>query len=161
MTTRTHSAVKIIHAGLSDLEAVVGLFEGYRAFCRKEPDPVGAREFIRQRLNTQDSVIFLAVNEEGMGVGFTQLYPLFTSLRMKKLWLLNDLFIHPDYRGRGISVQLIEQAKDLVRKSQAAGLTLETEKSNHIGNQLYPRTGFVLDTSNHFYVWDCPDVRNP
>ena len=152
--------MQIIQAGLSDLEAVIGLFEGYRAFYRKEPDAVGAREFIRQRLSTQDSVIFLAVNEEGKGVGFTQLYPLFTSLRMKKLWLLNDLFVDPDYRGRGISMQLIEQAKELAWQSQAAGLMLETDKSNQVGNQLYPRTGFVLNSGSNFYVWDCPGVNN-
>ena len=58
-------------------------------------------------------------------------------------------------------MQLIEQAKELVRESQAAGLMLETDKSNQVGNQLYPRTGFVLNSGSNFYVWDCPDVRNP
>lgn len=156
----THSAIHIIRAELPHLEAVAGLFEGYRAFYRKEPDEAGAREFIRQRLSTQDSFIFLAITEAGTGVGFTQLYPLFTSLRMKKLWLLNDLFVLPEYRGRGISVQLIEQAKELARESQAAGLMLETDKSNQVGNQLYPRTGFVLNAGSNFYVWDCPGVNN-
>ena len=68
------------------------------------------------------------------------------------MWLLNDLYVAPDFRGQGISKQLINRAKELARTTEACGILLETEKSNTIGNQLYPRTGFELE-SNHFYFW--------
>jgi GNAT superfamily N-acetyltransferase len=73
---------------------------------------------------------------------------------MKKFWLLNDLFVHPEFRGNGISIGLIQKAKDLVLESKACGMYLETEKSNLIGNHLYPKTGFELNTSVNFYEWN-------
>ena len=70
----------------------------------------------------------MAENAEHQLVGFVQLYPLFSSTRMEKLWLLNDLFVDPDYRGKGISKGLINKAKELVEESDACGMFLETEK---------------------------------
>lgn len=136
------------------LEPLVKLFDAYRVFYRKEPDPGGARTFLRDRLQNGDSNIYLAFDEAtATYCGFVQLYPLFSSTRMCRLWLLNDLYVAPEYRGRGISRQLIERSKDLARETDAAGLMLETEKSNHIGNQLYPATDFELDKDHNYYFW--------
>lgn len=145
MTTRT--------AQSTDLEQLSHLFNGYRVFYRKESDVPAAKDFLMQRLTKADSEIFVCETPEGQLVGFVQLYPLFSSTRMQKLWLLNDLFVDPDYRGRGISVQLIERAKQLVRDSEACAMFLETERSNDIGNALYPRTGFKLNEGSNFYEW--------
>ena len=70
------------------------------------------------------------------------------------MWLLNDLFVKEDSRGNGYSKLLIERAKALAIETEAAGLSLETEKSNHIGNSLYPDLGFELDTEHNFYFWE-------
>jgi ribosomal protein S18 acetylase RimI-like enzyme len=70
---------------------------------------------------------------------------------MKKLWLLNDLFVLPQARSKGISGKLIEKAKELVKQSNASGIFLETEKSKMIGNSLYPKTGFELNKESNFY----------
>ena len=147
--------MSIIRANACDLPVLVPLFEAYRQFYRREPDPAGAMAFLRQRLEKEDSVIFLTLLEDGTAAGFTQLYPLFSSVRMRKLWLLNDLFVDEAYRGRRLSLGLIEQAKRLAQATGAAGLILETEKGNAIGNQLYPRTGFLRSEQN-YYHWDCP-----
>ena len=72
---------------------------------------------------------------------------------MKRLWLLNDLFVHPDFRGQGFSVQLIEAAKQLCIETNACQLTLETSKLNAIGNNLYPKAGFEIDSENNYYAW--------
>ncbi|MDY8134834.1 GNAT family N-acetyltransferase [Aquimarina sp. 2201CG5-10] len=136
-----------------DLEKASRLFDGYRVFYRKESDVEGAREFLSERLSQKDSKIYVCENEEDELAGFVQLYPLFSSTRMKKLWLLNDLFVDQKYRGKGISVQLIEKAKELVKQTNACGMFLETEISNDIGNNLYPRTGFELNEGSNFYEW--------
>jgi GNAT superfamily N-acetyltransferase len=86
-------------------------------------------------------------------VGFIQLYPLFSSTRLRRLWLLNDLFVDPKYRGLKASVILIDRAKQLVKQTNAAGLVLETAKSNAIGNTLYLKTNFVLDEDHNYYRW--------
>jgi ribosomal protein S18 acetylase RimI-like enzyme len=73
---------------------------------------------------------------------------------MKKLWLLNDLFVHPNFRGLNISNALINEAKNLSKNTLAAGLILETAKTNTIGNLLYPKCGFELDNEHNFYSWN-------
>lgn len=142
----------IREANINDLEAVALLFDSYRVFYEKLSDIEAAKTFLSERLANADSVIFLAENDNKI-VGFTQLYPLFSSTRMKKLWLLNDLFVHPDYRGKGFSIGLIEKAKELCRNTDACELMLETAKSNRIGNNLYIKTGFELNTEYNFYEW--------
>ena len=74
---------------------------------------------------------------------------------MKRMWLLNDLYVSPEHRGNGISKLLIEAAQSLAQSTEAAGVLLETEKSNEIGNKLYPRMGFELE-ENNFYFWSNP-----
>ncbi|WP_196887597.1 GNAT family N-acetyltransferase [Aureivirga sp. CE67] len=137
-----------------DLEKITDLFDAYRVFYRKESDKESAKNFLEERINQKDSEIFVAENQEGNLVGFVQLYPIFSSTRMQKLWLLNDLFVNPEFRGKGISKGLIETSKELAKDSGACGLLLETEKSNIIGNSLYPRTGFVLNEASNFYEWN-------
>lgn len=87
-------------------------------------------------------------------VGFVQLYPIFSSTKMQKLWLLNDLFVAQPHRGKGISKQLIDISKELCENTNACGLVLETAKINDIGNQLYPKMGFLLDNAHNYYTWD-------
>ena len=136
-----------------DLEQLVELFDAYRVFYQKESNKGEAHKFLSERVTNKDSKIFVCENHEIQLVGFVQLYPLFLSTRMKKLWLLNDLFVNANYRGKGISKQLIERAKKLVQETAACGMFLETEKSNLIGNNLYPKTGFMFNESSNFYEW--------
>lgn len=140
-------------ADLKDLEELVSLFDAYRVFYEKPSDMGQARTFLQERITLQDSIIFIATDDAGRQVGFTQLYPLFSSTRMKKLWLLNDLFVIPQMRGKGISIALIERAKKHCQDTLACALILETAKTNVIGNQLYPKTGFVLDDEYNHYTW--------
>ena len=137
-----------------DVEHLSELFNAYRMFYQKASAIQSAKTFLEDRISNKDSEIFVAQNTTNKLVGFLQLYPLFSSTRMKKLWLLNDLFVHPEFRGNGISIGLIQKAKDLVLESKACGMYLETEKSNLIGNALYPKTGFELNTSVNFYEWN-------
>ena len=145
--------MKIRQAKNTDIELLSELFNGYRVFSREDSDVDAAREFLTERLNNRDSEIFVCETIDHKIVGFVQLFLLFSSTRMKKLWLLNDLFVTSDYRGKGISVKLIERAKKLVTDSAACAMFLETEKSNIIGNNLYHKTGFEQNEGSNFYEW--------
>ena len=145
--------ITIKKAGLEDLKDAAILFDAYRVFYKKASDLAKGKAFLQERLERGESILYIACTAQGKAVGFTQLYPLFSSTRMQRLWLLNDLFVSPAFRGKGISKQLIEQAKDLCRETDACSLCLETGKDNNIGNQLYPRTGFELDEDHNYYEW--------
>ncbi|WP_166926347.1 GNAT family N-acetyltransferase [Flavobacterium poyangense] len=145
---------KIRKATIEDLKLAVALFDQYRVFYENESDKEKAEKFISERLQLNDSQIFVAETNNQDLVGFVQLYPLFSSTRMKRLWLLNDLFVANEYRGKGISKQLIDISKELCKQTNACGLLLETAKTNVVGNALYPKVGFSLDNDHNYYSWD-------
>jgi GNAT superfamily N-acetyltransferase len=137
-------------ASLEDVPNLAILFDQYRVFYRKESDISGAISFLSDRLSREESVVFTC-EKEGFLAGFVQLYPLFSSTRMKRLWLLNDLFVAPDFRGQGISKTLIEASINFAIQTGACGLSLETEKTNFIANQLYISTRWELDEDHNYY----------
>ena len=144
--------MQVREAKLSDLENLSDLFNSYRMFYGKKSDLKVANEFLRSRIENKDSKIFVCdLNNELSG--FVQLYPIFSSTRVSKYWLLNDLFVDIKKRGKGYSKLLIERSKELVIESKACGMMLETEKSNDIGNMLYPSTGFKKNELCNFYEW--------
>lgn len=144
--------MKIIQATLEQLSDLSILFDAYRVFYRKPSDIPAATAFLKDRIQQEESIIYIAYDQDE-ALGFTQLYPQFSSTRMKRIWLLNDLYVKPEARGRGISKLLINAAKKLAKNTNAAAVILETEKSNVIGNRLYPAVGFELDKDHNFYEW--------
>ena len=139
-------------ATIQDLPQLAELFDQYRVFYHKESDIPAAESFLKERIEKADSEIFVA-EREGDLVGFVQLYPLFSSTRMKRYWLLNDLFVNENYRGKGFSKELIEETKELAKFTDACGVLLETGKSNDVGNKLYPSCGFEIYDEVNFYEW--------
>lgn len=145
--------ILIRQAGKDDLEAVSGLFDGYRVFYERDSDLEGARQFIADRLENEDSVIFLAEDDGGIPLGFTQLYPLFSSVRMQPVWLLNDLYVAPGMRKRGIGHALMRRAQEYAAETGAAGLELATAITNEAAKSVYHDLGWKLDTEFHHYSY--------
>ena len=149
--------MKIRLATTKDLDQFVTLFEEYRAFYHKNPDAVAAKVFLQSRMENKESVAYVCELEDQTLAGFIQLYPYFSSTNLKRLWMLNDLFVNPAHRGKGISIQVIEKAQQLAIETNAYALMLETGKDNDIGNKLYPKTGFNLYDKDNFYEWQNPN----
>lgn len=148
--------MKIRQATIEDLDKLTELFDAYRVWYRKESNLLGSKAFLEQRIRLGESNIFIAfANDEA--IGFTQLYPSFSSTKLKRLWILNDLYIKEAFRGQGISKLIIAKAKEFAIKTAACGILLETETSNSVGNKLYPSTGFQLE-ENNFYFWTNKNV---
>jgi len=137
-----------------DLRSLTQLFDQYRVFYDKVSDLDKAEVFLKERIKNKESEIYVAQSFSGDLAGFIQLYPLFSSTQMKRLWLLNDLYVHPDFRGNGISKKLLERAKDLCMETNSAGFMLETSKTNLIANSLYESMGFHLDIAHNYYIWE-------
>ena len=129
-----------------DLNGVADLFNTYRMFYDQPADEAAARDFIESRLRVKDSVIFVATDQTGYK-GFVQLYPTYSSISMKKAWILNDLYVIESARKLGIAQRLIELAVELCVETDAAYLTLETAPTNEKAKQLYQKNGFVCDTT--------------
>src|SRR5687768_51206 len=102
--------IEIRKASVAEVDSLVPLFDAYRQFYKQAPDGEGARRFLSERLEKGESVVFLAV-ENGRAIGFTQLYPIFSSVGMGKSWLLNDLYVEAGARKKGAGDLLLEAAK--------------------------------------------------
>ncbi len=146
--------MKIFKAGINDIEPAAKLFNEYRVFYKKGSDIEGAKKFLSERIKNDESVIFIAMSDNNEAMGFTQLYPLFSSTNMKKLWLLNDLFVNSEFRKTGVGEALIEKAKQLARDTNARGLILETANDNTEAKNLYIKTGWVKDNDHSYFSWD-------
>lgn len=132
-------------ATLHDLDALVPLFDGYRQFYGNAADEHGAREFLIARLRLNESLILLAHDTHGTALGFTQLYPLFSSVRMVRTWLLNDLFVAAHARRQGVAKALLETAAVHAKKLGAASLSLSTAHDNLPAQALYESLGWQRD----------------
>jgi GNAT superfamily N-acetyltransferase len=140
-------------AGPGDLDAVAPLFDGYRQFYGQRPDLSAARAFLAERLARGESVIFLAVAEDGEALGFTQLYPSFSSVSLRRLWILNDLFVGPGVRRGGVGRRLLERAREWAVETDTKGLTLATAVTNSAAQSLYESCGWRRDDEfQHYYL---------
>jgi GNAT superfamily N-acetyltransferase len=136
-----------------DVEAVAALFDAYRQFYRQAPDPAGARAFIGERLARDESVIFMA-EAAGEALGFTQLYPSFTSAGMARIFVLNDLFVAPEARGGGVGTALLRRAAEFASGEGAVRLALSTATDNTTAQAVYERAGWQRD--NAFLTYTLP-----
>ena len=139
----------IIQANIEHLEDLVTLFNDYRIFYKQDSDSELASQFLKDRIEKNQSVIFIAYLDYE-AVGFTQLYPLFSSVSMKPMYLLNDLFVKSNYRGKGIGEALINKAKALCETQKNKGLALQTATDNP-AQKLYERLGFIKDHDIYYY----------
>lgn len=142
--------VNIRRAVAGDLDTLATLFDGYRQFYQQRSDTAAARAFLSARMTGNESVLLLAEHDRA-AVGFVQLYPLFSSVRMGRIWTLNDLFVSANARRRGIARDLLHAAAGFARDSGALGLQLETASDNSQAQALYRSTGWTQDGNLHFH----------
>lgn len=144
----------LVQATVHDVEDAAPLFDQYRVFYGQESDVVSARAFLFDRLVARESMIFMARDSTNhQAVGFMQLYPSFSSISLKRSWILNDLFVAEDNRGKGIAQQLLEEAKKYAGACSAKGIELATAQDNVKAQQLYERNGYEKDEAfYHYYL---------
>jgi ribosomal protein S18 acetylase RimI-like enzyme len=146
--------ISIRRATETDLDAIAPLFDAYRQFYHQPSDVPRARDWLRERMQRNESVVLVAERDR-TAVGFTQLYPMFSSVRTARLWILNDLFVAADARRLGVARALLEAAAHECRDGGAAGLMLETGRDNAAARALYRAAGWHEDASQ-WYSLDFP-----
>ena len=143
--------MEIRTATLTDLELIVPLFNAYRVFYGQESDPDAAHAFLKERILGDESIIFFAL-EDNTPVGFTQLYKTFSSVSLQPSFILNDLYVTPGSRKKGIGEALLNQAKYYCNALGYKGLSLETAVDNP-AQKLYERLGWEKDEDYFHYFW--------
>lgn len=139
--------MKFVRAEEKHLDWLAPLFDQYRQFYKFPSDLSSALSFLKERLQKKDSVVIIAIPENGKNeaAGFVQLYPSWSSLSLKPLWILNDIFVAESYRGNYVGKALMEKAHAYAKTTDAAGLQLQTAKDNHRAQNLYKSLGWKQD----------------
>ena len=143
------SDLAITRAGPADLDALSVLFDGYRQFYGQPSDLPRARDWLRSRLRVGESVVLVA-KRGGKTVGFAQLYPMFSSVRTARTWILNDLFVDSAARRGGVARALLDAAAAFARENGAAGISLETTRDNDVARALYRAAGWNEDATQWY-----------
>ncbi|KAB2493678.1 GNAT family N-acetyltransferase [Priestia endophytica] len=140
----------IIKACVTDYKKVAVLFNEYRVFYKQKSDIKAAERFIYERLHNKESVIFLAL-EEAEAVGFAQLYPSFTSIGIKRIIILNDLYVTEKTRGSGVGAALLQKVKEYGKQEEIDSIVLQTAKDNARAQHLYEKLGYQKDDHYFYY----------
>ncbi len=142
--------MELFKAHQEHIHPLVTLFDQYRQFYQRPSDIPAAESFLRDRFEKSDSVIFAAGSKSRIN-GFIQLYPSHSSVAMKPIWILNDLFVEPSHRKKGIARQLMERAKQHAQKTGAVRIALATQVHNGAAKHLYEKLGYIQDELFHYY----------
>jgi ribosomal protein S18 acetylase RimI-like enzyme len=142
--------MEVTLAQLEQIDELAELFDRYRIFYQQPSNTYAVRSFLQERLKRSDSTIFVASND-GQIVGFTQLYPSFSSVSMKRIWILNDLFVRETERNNGVAKLLMNTATDFARETAAIRIVLSTQISNTLAQALYESLGYTKNEEFYQY----------
>ncbi len=139
-------APTITRAAAADLDDLVPMFGVYREFYGRDAEPLVERQYLHERLDRDQAVIFIArVGDPSRPAGFTLLYPTFASVSLRAAWILNDLYVAPEFRRGGVGQALMEAATAFARSTGAVRIELRTQHTNAAGQRLYAAMGWKLD----------------
>ena len=143
---------KIIKAEKKHIQEIGILFDLYRQFYKYESNLIESTNYIKDRINNNESIIFIAINDANEAIGFVQLYETFGSLDLGKIIILYDLYVKEDHRKNNIGRKLMIKSHEYAKKINAKRIQLSTAIDNYIGQSLYESLGYVKD--DNFYTYD-------
>ncbi|WHZ03859.1 GNAT family N-acetyltransferase [Neobacillus sp. YX16] len=142
----------IRQATIQDLHRIVPIFDSYRKYFGQKKDPDMVEEFLFDRFEHLESVIFIAEQQDEV-IGFAQLYPVFSSLTLQRVWLLNDFFIAEEFRGSGVGSQLFTAVKEFTLLTKSKGIELSVEHTNKKAWSFWEKQGFKQDEEFRYYFY--------
>ena len=138
--------MRIVQATLEHLDLLTPLFIKYREFYGELPFPDSSRKFLETRLKRKESVIYLALADDADKLlGYCQLFPSYSSLSLKRVWILNDIFVAEDARRMLVADRLLQTAKQMAKDTNAVRMRVATSVSNAVAQKTYESIGFRAD----------------
>ena len=144
--------IKISKAQLDDVEQVAILFDEYRQFYGQQSDTSLAEYFIKSRIVEKSALVFVAKETNDTLCGFCLVYPSFSSLSAKRMFILNDLYVSQAYRRKGIAKSLINQVVLMARIEGVYKIELQTDKQNETARNLYENFNFKCN--DQFLIYE-------
>jgi ribosomal protein S18 acetylase RimI-like enzyme len=145
--------VVLRRAALEDLEKLLPLVQAYRVFYKQPPNEARERKFIEDHLRNGTSVMYIA-EVDACAAAFMQLFRSYSTVHLSPAWILEDLFVHPAYRKRGIAAALLQRAVKHARDDGASGMFLETANDNIAAQSVYEAEGWTRE--GRFLKYNAP-----
>jgi GNAT superfamily N-acetyltransferase len=135
-------ALEIAPIAAAEIDELLPLIAAYQRFYEvAEVDDERNRSFFARFLAPSEDGVLLGARAEGRLLGYACLYWHFSSLLPAETVLMNDLFVAPEARGRGLGRALIAASAEVARERGAAHLEWATAPDNHTAQRLYDSTG--------------------
>ncbi|WP_156499224.1 GNAT family N-acetyltransferase [Fictibacillus phosphorivorans] len=129
---------------IEDLEQLKGLMYRYIVDFYKGKSPEGSalEDHIKHLLSSVEAgTQFVAESEDGRLAGFATLYFSFSTTRLQKIAILNDLFVDAEFRGAGLGEKLFLHVLEYTKKEGYAYMTWQTASDNTSAQALYKKMG--------------------
>lgn len=78
--------------------------------------------------------------------------PSYSSLSLKRVWILNDIFVAEDARRQLVADRLLQTARKMAEQTQAVRMRVATSRDNEVAQKVYESIGFVEDEQFKNYV---------
>jgi GNAT superfamily N-acetyltransferase len=123
------------------------LIAGYQSFYGATPDDSRNMAFFGQLIGDNEIGMLLeARDRDDALLGFATLYWSRSSVSAREVVVLNDLFVRPEARSRGVGRKLIDAAADVARARGAGALQWVTLPDNAAARRLYDSLGATAET---------------
>lgn len=140
-------------ATIQDLDQLTTLFSQYLIFYKKSSNIEKQKLYLKERMENNEAIIFMAFDDElkEKAIGFTLIYPTFSSILLTKILILNDLYVDSTIRNNGTGEKLILKTVEFAKELDVKLVRLRTAKNNVIAQGLYHKMGFVRDELVYSY----------
>lgn len=147
--------MRVSRISVDDIDIAAPLFADYLTFYGAPYDSGAATAFLTERVATGESLVFVAIDGSD-AVGFAQIYPSFSSVRLAPIWILNDLFVAEAARGGRAVDLLLDTIAAQAEVAGAIAVELSTEHTNQRAQAVYRRHGYTLDETFQHYEKTLP-----
>lgn len=129
-----------------DIDDLLPLMRAYSEFYGVTPDEVRLVGIARMLIGEpHEGVQFIARGDDGEPLGFATVYMTWETLDAGRLAVMNDLFVAPAARGRGLGAALIDECLRFAGERGAGKLAWQTAPANEAAQRLYDRVGAVRE----------------
>jgi GNAT superfamily N-acetyltransferase len=143
---RLADGVEIRPAREDEVEEMLPLMRAYCDFYESSPTDEGLRTMMRTLIADPSQGALFIARDGGTAVGLAALDWKWSSLKGARIGYLEDLFVDPEARGKGIADALIEICAERCRELGMPAMEWATAPDNHRAQKVYDRTGAEAET---------------
>ncbi len=127
---------------IPELQALLGLLFAQEA--EFQPDRSLQSAGLQKIVDSPEHGQILVLREGNSLVGMVNLLFTVSTALGGRVAILEDMVVHPDYRGSGAGSKLLQAAIDFAKSAGCRRITLLTDKTNEAAQRFYKRHGFGL-----------------